>query len=176
MISKVVNADIHAVCDLRVFPVLVLVGASSVWFCLFRRHRNDFTIGVHGDPIRCHLEICHASNAMGHSLLGLVKSLDPTTFAADLFEVLKVAFADGSHVVATEDADFKVMRFLQTILASNFCTGSLEIFQCLEDNAVGTDVLRNASRVTAMRNQFVGRGKINTVDVGISENRPSAIK
>lgn len=165
VVSNVVDADVHAVCDLRV-PFL-----GRLRVCLLRHLIcwDDLAVGVHGDSVGGDLEVSYIGAAMGNSLLGLVHGLALATLAADLLQVVEVALAHGCHVAATEDADFEVLRLLLAVFAGDLGTRPLEIVQGLEDDALGADVAGNGLRVPVVGHQLMRRGEIDTIDVSVAK-------
>lgn len=92
MVSLVVDANVHAVRDLRVVLVFGLAGLLGGTNCrrLVINGRDDLAIGVHGDSVGSDLEVGHVGKAIGDSLLGLVEGLDLAAFATDGLEMLEV--------------------------------------------------------------------------------------
>lgn len=128
MVSLVVDADVHAVRDLRVLLVFGVAGLrAGTNGRLVVNGRDDLAIGVHSDSMRGNLEVGHVGTAIGDSLLGLVNSLDLAAFATDGLQMLEVTGRNRGNVATAEDTDLKVCGLLLTILTGNRSTGILQI-------------------------------------------------
>lgn len=172
MVRDVVDADVHAVPHLR----RLLLGsvptsgtdADLRHLGLARRPgRDDVALAVQLDAVGRDLEVLLAGESMRHGFLGAVEGLDLATLTPDLFQVVEVPFGHGGNVVTAEDTDLEVTRLFQAILVSNLGTGALQVRQGLVDDAVGSDVLGDGVGVTVVGDEFVRRGQIDSVDVGM---------
>lgn len=182
MISNVVDADIHTILDLGRFlfvrhGFVAPVEARLKHFGFSRvLGRHDLAMLIELDSISSNLVVLLVGETMGDSLFGTVNSLDLASFAANLLQMVKIAVIDGGNVVAAEDSNFEVHRFAQSVFLSDLSTGTDQVVQSLENDAVSANVSCDTVGVAAVCNELARRCQVDTIHVSMSVKRAQLAK
>jgi hypothetical protein len=176
VIANVMDADIHTILDLGMFLFMrhgnvAPIEADLRYFGLSRViGRNYLAMVIELNSVSSNLVVLFVGETMSDSLFGTVDGLDLASFAAKLLEMVKVAVIDGGNVVAAEDSNFEVDGFAQSVFLGDLGTGTNQVVQSLEDDAVGANVSCDTVSVAAVCNELARRCQVDTVHVSVSAN------